>query len=167
MSLKHLNQWVPVFANIAVVIGILLLLFELRQNTESMRAQTRNELSFGMMDINLSVANDPTLAEAFLKDPKLRSPSEELRVFVYFQAMFRYWENVHYQYREGMFDEREFAAHRERWKGSFQVGDNTIRVYCTLPRGWLSAGLSRELEMIMSEVGRSCEGVEGSLDAFE
>ncbi len=51
----NVGQTVGILANVGVIAGIVFLVFELQQNREMMRAQTRNELSMGAMDFFLTV----------------------------------------------------------------------------------------------------------------
>ena len=59
MKAKRINDWLTLGANIGVLIGIILLLVELNQNSTMMRAQTRFEVSQGIVDLlNLSASNE-------------------------------------------------------------------------------------------------------------
>ena len=113
MDADRVNRWLSLGANTAVLIGIALLIFELGQNREMMRAQIRNEISRGAFDVmSLTAANRET-AEAlarFNRGDEL-SDSDRIMLTTRSEAMFRYWENVHYQYRLGMYDEAEFSTH--------------------------------------------------------
>lgn len=62
MKKLELGQAVQVFGNIAVVLGILLLAFELNQNHDMTRAQTRSEISRQITDFLSGVAGDSELA---------------------------------------------------------------------------------------------------------
>ena len=56
MKAKRINDWLTLGANIGVLIGIILLLVELNQNSTMMRAQTRFEVSQSIVDLlNLSL----------------------------------------------------------------------------------------------------------------
>jgi hypothetical protein len=39
------------------------------------------------------------------------TPAERIMLDMRSEAVFRYWENVHYQHRAGMYDESEFSKH--------------------------------------------------------
>jgi len=55
-------HWVTLFANIGAVVGIILIVVGLDQNEAMMRAQTRHELSAGIVDLFARVAGNPQLA---------------------------------------------------------------------------------------------------------
>jgi len=50
MKKIDLGQTLTILANVGVLAGILLLVFELNQNREMMRAQTRSELASSLVD---------------------------------------------------------------------------------------------------------------------
>jgi len=118
--MKHdsVNRWLTLGANIGVLIGILLLVFELAQNRDMVRAQTRNEISRQISDRLTAIANSEQAASVSrrAKEGLELTPDEEEQYFLMFVANMRDWENIHYQYRQGMFDEEEFEAERTAWK---------------------------------------------------
>ncbi len=121
MKADSVNRWLTLVANFGVLIGIILLLVELDQTTTMMRAQTRHEITSGIVDLLRDVASNDQLAGVMGRAEigEDLSPDELLQYRVRSLAMFRYWEDVHYQYRVGLYDEIEFAAHKFAWK-SFQ-----------------------------------------------
>lgn len=87
-----------------------------------MRAQTRAEISYAIID-NIKMGMDPMVIAAHEKEragePLSRSDEELLDSLV--NATFRLWENTHYQYRNGLFDDDEFEADLEVWRDSMQL----------------------------------------------
>ena len=45
-------------------------------------------------------------------------------------ALFRYWENVHYQYRVGLYDDVEFSKQRKAWEASFKNSHHGQQYWC-------------------------------------
>ena len=66
----------------------------------------------------VSEATDEGLVSAVRRsnDGEELSPDDRFRLDRISCAYFRYWENAHYQYRNGLYDEKEFAGAREAWK---------------------------------------------------
>ena len=62
MNTEYLNKWLALGANVAVLAGIGLLIFELQQNREIIRAQTRSQISSELTNLLSQVATDPELA---------------------------------------------------------------------------------------------------------
>ena len=66
MESDRVNRWLTLGANIGVLVGIVLLIFELNQNREMMRAQIRNELTTGVQDLLRPVVVDQDLADLLI-----------------------------------------------------------------------------------------------------
>ena len=69
----------------------------------------------------ISEATDEGLVSAQRRswwDGEELSPDDRFRVDRILRAYFRYWENVHYQYRNGLYDEEEFRGSRAglKWR---------------------------------------------------
>ena len=118
MKIEPLNRWLILAANLGVLAGIILLVFELNQNRAMMRAQIRNEVAVQLIDLMSQVAIDPELADlldrAWSGEELTRAEATQFRHRNI--AMFRYFENVHYQNRQGLYDESEFSTQREAWR---------------------------------------------------
>jgi hypothetical protein len=132
MDKDRLNRWwLGLAANLGVVAGIVLLVYELEQNREMMRAQTRNELSVQIVDLLSQVATSDELSSLLFRSESGEPLNDE--EIVQFQAralaMLRYFENVHYQYRQGMYDEEEFTAQQEAWRG-FMTNAAYVSIWC-------------------------------------
>ena len=123
MRFDQLNRWLTLGANLGVLAGILLLVFELVQSRELMRAQTRNEISAGIVELQMAVATNPQLSELLHRaaSGEELSPEETTQFEHRANAMFRYYENVHYQHRQGLYDDPEFAAQRDAWQSFLRV----------------------------------------------
>lgn len=120
MQKIDLGQSLSILANLGVLIGILLLVYELNQNRQMMEAQTRNDLSDGLTNA-ISLFTDRQIAELMLRGnsgDELSDVDREQLGYV-LSIQFRYYENVHYQYRQGLFDEVEFDAQRLIWRNLF------------------------------------------------
>jgi len=117
MKKIDLGRAIAVLANVGVLAGIVFLAAELRQNREMMRAQTRNELSQGIVTLLAMVADNGELADLRLRADRAEELTdvEAYRYSLFTRTLFRYWENVHYQYRLGVFDESEFRTQADAW----------------------------------------------------
>ena len=151
MDSDRLNRWLTLGANLGVLVGIILLIVELEQNREMMRAQTRNEISAEIVDLLSHVATEPQLASLLRRADE---GGEDLTPDEFFQydarlaAMIRYFENVHYQYRLGLYDEAEYAAHRESWRAYFAFGKMRAKTWCEY-REISSAEFAAEIDSLI------------------
>ena len=150
MKKIDLGQTITILANGAVLVGI-----ELNQNRQMMQAQTRHEISQGLVDQLLLPASNGELAEILVsegctEDVTARcETAEQLRYDLYLTAAFRYWEDVHYQYRLGLYDQTEFLMQRENWRGMLAVPRNEeiwIRV-----KPMFSVEFAEEIDSLLSE----------------
>ena len=119
MRADSVNRWLALGANFGVLIGIILLLAELDQNATMMRAQTRSEVTAELLDVTSGVWTDAEFADIHRRGNlgEELTELERYRFRFHYLGVIRYFENVHYQYRQGLYDEAEFAAQREAWKG--------------------------------------------------
>ena len=108
------GQSVAILANVGVITGIIFLAIELRQNNQMMVSQTRSNIATSLSSTLNPVTTDAELAEAIyrLDTGEGVTGAEEYRISLYDEQLFRYWENAHYQYRRGLYDENEWAGHR-------------------------------------------------------
>jgi hypothetical protein len=152
MKSDKLSNWLTFGANVGVLIGILLLVYELAQNREMIRSQTRNQISqqisarLSMMGGDIQVASVKRRAEV----GEELSDDEEAQYFLLFVANMRDWENIHYQYRQGLFDEDEFSAEKRTWKFLNERNMAFSRHWC-LTRQNYSLEFVAEIESLLSE----------------
>ena len=118
MNAESVNRWLTLGANVGILIGIMLLLLELEQNSTMMRGQTRNEVSSELINLMSQVVENRDIAELIdrANSGEELTPVESIQYEHREVAMFRYFENVHYQYRQGLYDESEFSTQREAWR---------------------------------------------------
>jgi hypothetical protein len=122
-----LGQILGIVANLGVLLGILLLIYKLAQNRQMMRAQTRTVIADGLQTFLTAVGSDPQIAPVYVRGSlgdarrfgDALSEAERAQYALLVNAAFSYFENVHYQYRNGLYDESEFNAQREAWRRIF------------------------------------------------
>ena len=155
MDTGRLNRWLTLGTNIGVLIGIILLVVELDQNRDMMRAQTRNELFLGSLGLLSLTAENKELADIIVRanQGKELTPTEAFMHGTRSELVFRYWENVHYQYRQGLYDEVEFSRHLETMKAVLLSNDGLMRFWCS-ERMLFSAPFVAEIDGFLSD--REC-----------
>jgi hypothetical protein len=106
-----LGQTITLLANLGVLVGVFLLIYELSQNRNMMRAQIRNEISRTVIDLAGAWA-DEEMVELIARSRRGDSltDTQEGRLQFFSNSLLRMYENIHYQYREGMFAEDEYTA---------------------------------------------------------
>ena len=134
-----------------MLVGILLLAYELNQNRQMMRAQTRTSLAQGVTDLVLTMASDEEtsslLARGEAGEDLTADEATRFRRFVI--AQLRYHENVHYQYRIGLYDEGEFLAQRATWKNIVFSQKGNTDIFCSTRQNFSPAFVA-EIEGLLT-----------------
>lgn len=128
----RVHRWLTLAANLGVLVGIALLVVELGQNRITMRAQTRNELSASIVELFGLVADNEQLAGLRRRADagEELTPDESYRYSIITRAFFRYWENVHYQFRQGLYDETEFSRQKGAWASYAATSPALVAWWC-------------------------------------
>ena len=132
MDSDRLNRWLTLGANIAVLVGIALLVVELRQNQDVMRAQTRNDITQGELTLLLSTAENQELADIVVRanNGEELTPAEQLRNHLRNESTFRLWQNAHFQGRNGTYDEEEFKKHLDTMEKVLRGSRTFVEYWC-------------------------------------
>ena len=148
MNLDSLNKWLTLLANIGVIAGIAFLAIEIGQNSQMMKAQTRSDIAQSLTDILLSRAHSPYLSEILGIDPEETELIAESRRTVLYLAQLRTWENIHYQYRNGMYEESEFIKEKLAWGLAINNLPDFKGMYCET-KAVFSSELTNELDALL------------------
>ena len=142
-------------ANVGVILSIMFLAYQIGEQRALMKAQTRTAISSEAIGLLVSEATDEGLlsAERRSNDSEELSPDDRFRLDRLNRANFRYWENVHYQYRKGLYDETEFAGSRVVWKSRLRR-PGVAAVWCEVAEQY-SAAFVAEVEPLLPS-GFSC-----------
>jgi hypothetical protein len=121
MSKERLMQWIALAANGGTIVGLLMVIMQLQQNRTLMRAQVRHELATTIVDLLNSSANNSQLAGVLRRGAlgEQLTEDEQLQFRLRSNALLRYWEDVHYQFRLGLYDEVEYSRQKAAWKATF------------------------------------------------
>lgn len=156
MKKLDLGQTLGIVANVAVLLGILLLVYELAQNRQMMRAQTRTVISDGLQTFLTAVGSDPQTSSVYVRGNHGEArrfgneltEAESAQYALLVNAILSYFENVHYQYRNGLYEEFEFNAQREAWRRVFSQ-EGFAGVWC-LVRHERSPEFAMEVDELLS-----------------
>jgi hypothetical protein len=103
-----LNRWLTLGANLGVVVGLVFLAIEIRQNNENLATDVRATAFFGMAETWSMVAENPELSGAIVKDMEdgELTPSEENQLFAYWVRVFLTLEWNYHELPEDEFRRR-------------------------------------------------------------
>lgn len=132
MRNENLHRWLTLGANMGVLVGIVLVALELRQNLTAVQAQTRHEVSAGFTDFMKLISTNPELASIRRRGDMAEelTPDETYRYEAFTRGLFRYWEDVHYQFRTGLYAAEEFNRQREAWRAHAEAAPGAVRWWC-------------------------------------
>ena len=152
MDTDKVNRWLTLGANLGVLVGIILLVVELQQNREMMQAQTRNELSNSIVYLLSESAGNTELASIMLRAymGEELTPVQSLQFRHRQFAMFRNWENVHYQYRMGLYDDSEYAAQVDSWRRYINFSKAVADAWCSI-RDIANEEFASDVDRLMTE----------------
>lgn len=144
MNIERTNQIFMSFVNVAVLVSVILLIFELRQNQEIAIAQTRNDISRQAVEQSVFRASDD-IASIIVKagDGGELSEVERYKLNSANQVFFQIIENIVYQHEKGMYAEDEFEVIKSSFSGMRQY---LWEFYWNRPEGF-----SRSLNELMNE----------------
>ena len=151
---SKLNERLTLIANLSVVVGIIFLAVELRQNTQAIQAQTRDSLTEKQMLLT-EWFNNPESAALITKVQSLgvgELDEVELNWWTILAAgNFREWENSYYQYQRGLFTREDFEPRVGRWRSA--LASPAWRSRWDLLREGFAPSFRAEIERIVAEVG--------------
>ena len=121
MSKERLMQWIALAANGGTIVGLLMVIMQLQQNRTLMRAQVRHELASTIVELLNSSASNSQLASVLRRAGagEQLTEDEQFQFRLRSNALLRYWEDVHYQFRLGLYDEVEYSRQKAAWKATF------------------------------------------------
>ena len=133
MDSNRVNRWLTLGANLGVLVGIALLVFELNQNRQMVVAQTRHDISTEYSNFLSDTAYSPETADIILRKMagEETTPEEDLQYRFRLIAWYEIASNVHYQYEQGLFDESEWNAIKLRWRGFMNASPSVAEHWCT------------------------------------
>jgi hypothetical protein len=155
MNIDRVSQGVQLAANLGVILSIMVLAYQIGEQRELMKAQNRTAAASEVIGLLVSEATDEGLVSAVRRsfDGEELSPDDRFRLDRLNRANFRYWENMHYQYRMGLYDETEFAGSRVVWKSRLSR-PGVAAVWCEVKEQY-SAAFVAEVEPLLPS-GFSC-----------
>jgi len=112
---SRLTQWLEITAAVGVILSLLFVGFEIRQNTAIARGQARQDLAQlnqeWLVLLSQDVEYEALFDKAYGPNPQELSPVEDRRAQYIMTVHLRRLENVYLQYREGLVDESALFAY--------------------------------------------------------
>ena len=116
-KLDQINRWMTLAANIGVLLGILFLVFELRQNTIASRAEAASNYQDTFSEVELFIAREAEFATLLVagRNGDGLSNVDHFRLTVFYGNVLRTWQNAHFQYEAGTLNKDLWLSIRTRF----------------------------------------------------
>ena len=115
MNSDKVSQIFLILVNAGVLLSVVLLIFELRQNQEIAIAQTRNDISKQAMERDMYFSsNEISSIVVKAENGEELSDVETFQFDRAYSVLFQVFENIVYQYEAGMYSDEEFLVVEER-----------------------------------------------------
>src|SRR4030095_4916023 len=130
-------------------LSIMVLAYQIGEQRDLMKAQTRTAAASEVIGLLVSEATDQGLLSAVRRsfDGEELSPDDRFRLERISRAYFHLWQNIHYQYRHGLYDETEFAGARAGLKLRLSR-PGVAAIWCEVA-GQYSAAFVAEVERLL------------------
>ena len=107
--MDKLNQWMTLAANVGVLVGIIFLAYEIRQNTDAVHAQTREAiLAAGQAELP-AVRNDPNLIDSIVREGSLTA-DEQVKLYTWLVSALKVREFSWLQRKSGVIDDAQWQS---------------------------------------------------------
>jgi len=135
-------------ANVGVLIGIFLVLIELKQNTESAELQAAQNYVALSHELDFRIVDDLSLIDLFLKPADERTPADLLRLDRWFFGSLRTWENGFYLHSQGVLDDDLWSG-QEAFMADLLSKDVATRNYYQTNRKYFSESFTAYLDRLL------------------
>ena len=112
-GLDHLANLAEIFAAVLVIVSLIYVGVQIKQNTSALRSNPAHNTSEGFSDLYLILANSREMADIFARgtrDYDSLDRIEKVQFFAYFQKFFRTYENAYYQYKRTALEQESFEG---------------------------------------------------------
>lgn len=115
MTLDSIANVIDIVSGVAVVVSLLYLSAQLRQNTRALKAATYNSATANTIAILGPLASQPEYSDFLSRMnsiPDTVTPAEKIRFNAVLLIAFRHWDNLYYQFRSGALDDEMWQSYK-------------------------------------------------------
>lgn len=114
MNLENFANLADIVSSIGVVVSLIYVSVQIRQNTRAQKAATYNTLTSNTVAILSPFLAEPEITEFIVRvqtDPGAATPAEKLRFHTFLLIGFRHWDNLYFQFRTGALDKEMWQSY--------------------------------------------------------
>ena len=123
MSLEEISALIQILGTFAVFASVIYLAIQVRQSSKIAQSAARHAILETIMSPPNNFIQSKSFAKAFIAqlNGEPISPEQALQLQVYCYMTLKSWENMHYQYRNGMLTNEEWVPMRENLRLLMQM----------------------------------------------
>ena len=124
MNWEAVSAIAEIVGVIAVVISLVYLSMQIRQNTKVARAATRQAIAVSTENLTSDIIGNGEIAAIFVKhlNSEQLDPVENLRLQARCYRDMAHWENIHYQFGEGLVSSEQWLGFRRNLAALMTIG---------------------------------------------
>jgi hypothetical protein len=103
--LKHIAQVAEIIAAAAIVVSLLFVGFQIRENARVAKLQLTKDVLFQSMDIGTAIVSDTAIRETFSELRGFGADGTQADEFAYFVSIFRFFELIYNLRDENLIDD--------------------------------------------------------------
>ena len=123
MNFDKANHWLVLFANFAVIAGIVFLAVELRQNTKQLELQSYQSWVAANTDLNIAISNPQLSAIVSQGHPNSAKLSSDTYIAyaMFHMSMLQMAQSTHYLFMEGSLNKELWESEMDRAAGILSI----------------------------------------------
>ena len=157
MNWEAVSAITDIIGVVAIVVSLIYVSVQIRQNTKVARAATRQAIADSTESLGNDLLNSAEMAEIFVKhmNGEKLEPSEDLRLQARCYRDMQHWENIHYQFCEGLVTPDQWQGFRKNLVAL--LGIQAYREYWNNEASHYSGRFQAEMLSVIKE----CESASG------
>ncbi len=151
LSLDTCAKVAEVVAAVSVIVGLFVVVLEIRQNTDAQEFHATQTLVAEYLEATRTI-NDPEFVCVYARgarDFDALSQTEKIRYSIQMQGILRTFEQLHYASLEGTIDPEVHAGFRQQIMSIMQLPGN--QHYWSLRRSWYGQGFGDVVDTLIAE----------------
>ena len=154
MTLDNLAALAEVIGAIAVVVSLVYVGYQVKQNTSAIRTQVHESVVGHVLEAEGALLHNADLAEVIVKSnsaPESLTPVERLRAETYYTHEFVNWESAYLHHKQGFVADAVW----KRWDLSHRPDNESPGYfdYWVNHRHWFESGFADHIDKIFAELG--------------